>query len=623
MPPRAAHPRLLPRLLLLLALAPAANRAQSQFSGGPLLRRIGISFPCVDDPDQVLAALWPTIAKDERCRKVEYNLRGVGGCAANLEDGVGMGSGAMAAICPVHCRACPDDNVFPEPPARTTMHRAVMGALGPTERARGGAVCNGAWELLQRDAYCAGQLGADLVDVNPTARPMTLEECEAAVLAEPSCGDVFASNAGTNPTGGGHPSEHFHCRCAHVDAPRGCRSKPSAHGTALYRCQRTLAAGGETGRPDAVCATGYPHRRRVGTAPPQTPCMLPFMWRGVLHHECTDVDGNRACVDLDPPWVGVVAPTRDGKGAGAFAYKGMGCSEWAAGHCEGGELGWWVTSVPVDRYGRRADEACCECGGGRFSGEPVHWCLTSAGGEWGECGASCPRGHGSVVSQPPARAHCAPLTSLGADAAGAPGSNGQPGGAMAALMAGVYDLSDCRSSTMGVDGISVPVVAVGTECRVGCADGRRRVGPPAVFSCGPNNTSPDAEPSPYALGGGGALSELPTCFEMVERNSLFSPPQGISVRCAEAFNKAIDCTHGIMRRVCGTRGDKDCKAGPNHCDEECQLLIDAMFAACDSEDGWASWKVGLAAEVGRLAGCGGAFHAAPALAMLAALWLGL
>ena len=52
-------------------------------------------------------------------------------------------------------------------------------------------------------------------------------------------------------------------------------------------------------------------------------------------------------------------------------------------------------------------------------------------------------------------------------------------------------------------------------------------------------------------------------------------------------------------------------------------MLVLLLSACDSEDGWESWKVGLAAEVGRLAGCGGAFHAAPALAMLAALWLAL
>merc|ERR1712185_868439 len=113
------------------------------------------------------------------------------------------------------------------------------------------------------------------------------------------------------------------------------------------------------------------------------------------------------------------------------------------------------------------------------------------------------------------------------------------------LLAGVYDLSDCRTSMMGRDGLPVPVVEVGTECEVGCAQGRRRVGPKAVFSCPSNNTSPHLEPVPYALDppplldengtvvdappAVKILAELPTCFELVEKNSRFSPPQGISV----------------------------------------------------------------------------------------------
>ena len=356
--------------------------------------------------------------------------------------------------------------------------------------------------------------------------------------------------------------------------------------------------------------------------------MFPFVWRGVIHHECTPKDGNLACVPLEPPWIGAISPTADGKGAGDFAYKGMNCAEWAKGHCEDGLLGWWVTSVPVDRFGRRADEACCECGGGQFSGESVPWCLTSEGGEWGECNEGCPRGTEVVLPPPPPRAHCAPLTTDGASLAAAPGSNGQPGGAMAALLAGVYDLSDCRSSLLGRDGLPVPVVQVGTECKVGCAPGRRRVGPKAVFSCPADNTSPHLEPVPYALEpllpesadenetvaaappAERVLAELPTCFELVEKNSRFSPAQGISVPCAEAFNLAAECTLEIRREVCGGTGDVACTAGPDHCPLECQEKVDSMFAVCDGVDGWDEWKLGLADEVGK-AGCGGASRARP------------
>eukprot|EP01043_Picozoa_sp_COSAG02_P097092 COSAG02_NODE_33334_length_501_cov_1.895522_1_plen_160_part_01 len=158
---------------------------------------------------------------------------------------------------------------------------------------------------------------------------------------------------------------------------------------------------------------------------------------------------------------------------------------------------------------------------------------------------------------------------------------------MAALLAGVYDLSDCRTSVMGRDGLPVPVVEVGTECEVGCAPGRRRVGPKAIFSCPPDNTSPHLEPVPYALDpplvendnetvapppppSERVLAELPTCFELVQKNSRYSPSQGVSVQCAEAFDLAAECTLEIRRRVCGGTGDVACTAGPDHCPIECQ-----------------------------------------------------
>jgi hypothetical protein len=615
----AVSPRLL--LLALALLHWGVRPTRTQFKGGPLLRRIGVPYTCADDVDQVLAA------QSLDCPLAEKYLENVGGCEADLHDGVGMAAlvpegSLMSLLCPVHCGRCPSDDVFAPPPAQDSPHSSVMAALGRTERARAGAVCNGEWERLEGEQYCAGEHGVDLVDLNPRALPMTLEQCQAAALAEPGCGDVLASNAATNPTGGGHPSEYFHCRCAHVDAPKGCRSRPSSHGTALYRCRRTVAAGGESGAvPPGTCRTGYPHKRRSGTAPRGTPCMFPFVWRGVEHHECIPFDGNLACEPMEPPWIGAISPTADGTGAADFAYKGMGCAAWAVDHCADGLLGWWVTSVPVDRYGRRADEACCECGGGRFSGESVPWCLTTEGGAWGECEEGCPRGSEVVLPPPPPPAHCAPMTPDGAGLAAAPGSNGQPGGAMAALLAGVYDLSDCRTSLMGRDGgLPVPVVTIGTECRVGCAAGRRRVGPKAVFSCPPDNTSPHLEPIPYALqpplenendtAVPVELSELPTCFELIEKNSMFSPPQGISVRCAEAFNLAAECTLEIRRKVCGGTGDVSCSAGPDHCTVECQEHVDGMYAACDQEDGWSNWKIGLAGEVGK-AGCGGASRPSP------------
>lgn len=607
----------------------------AQFKGGPLLRRIGVPYTCADDVDQVLAA------QSLDCPLAEKYLENVGGCDADLHDGIGMAElvppgSLMSLLCPVHCRRCPSDDVFAPPPTQDSPHGSVMEALGRTERVRAGAVCNGEWEQLEGEAYCAGKHGVDLVDLNPLAIPMTLEQCQSAALSEPTCGDVLASNTDSNPTGGGHPSEYFHCRCAHVDAPGGCRRRESAHGTMLYRCRRTVAAGGESGISPSTCLTGYPQKRRVGTAPRGTPCMFPFVWRGVTHHECIPYDGNLACESLEPPWIGVVSPTADGTGAADFAYKGMDCATWARGHCEDGLLGWWVTSVPVDRYGRRADEACCECGGGRFSGETVPWCLTTEGGQWGECEEGCPRGNEIVLPPPPPRAHCAPLTAGGAGLAAAPGSNGQPGGAMAALLAGVYDLSDCRTSLMGRDGLPVPVVEVGTECEVGCAPGRRRVGRKAIFSCPPDNTSPHLEPVPYALepppvendnetlapasppAFERVLAELPTCFEVVEKNSRYSPSQGVSLECAEAFNLAAECTLEIRRKVCGGTGDVTCTAGPDHCPVECQEKVDKMYAACDGVDGWADWKIGLADEVGK-AGCGGAARARPGTSSF--LWL--
>ena len=618
----------LARLFALVALAALARpSAASTFKGGPLLRRIGVPYTCADDVDQVLAA------QSLDCKMAEKYLEAQGGCAADLHDGFGMASlvpvgSLMSLLCPAHCGTCPSDDVFAPPLSQDSVHGSVMAALGQTERARAGAVCNGGWERLQGEEYCAGEYGIDLVDLNPLAVPLTLEQCHAAALAEPACGDLLASSAATNPTGGGRASEYFHCRCAHVDAPAGCLRRPSAHGTALYRCRRTVTAGGESGVvPAGACRTGFSHKRRVGTARRGTPCMLPFVWRGVEYHECTPQDGNLACTALEPPWRGVISPTADGTGAGDFSYKGMTCGAWAVDHCVDGLLGWWVTSVPVDAYGRRADEACCECGGGRFSGESVPWCLTSEGGEWGECDVGCPRGSEIVLPPPAALSHCAPLTTQGVGLAAAPGSNGQAGGAMAALMAGVYDLSDCRTSMMGRDGLPVPVVTVGTECMVGCAAGRRRVGPRAVFSCPPDNTSPDQEPIPFGIQpllinendtvAPVSLSELPTCFELVEKNSLFSPPQGISVACAAAFNLATECTQAIHRKICGGAGDPACSAGPDHCTADCQLAVDAMFAACDAEDGWASWKVGLAGEVGKAA-CGGAARAAPWVALAAA-----
>ena len=619
-------------VLLLLQLGATPTRT-AQFKGGPLLRRIGVPFTCADDVDQILAA------QSLDCQLAEKYLENVGGCDADLHDGIGMSElvpvgSLMSLLCPVHCRRCPSDDVFASVAARDSPHGSVMEALGREERARAGAVCNGEWDQLEGEAYCGGKYGVDLVDLNPLALPMTLEQCQSAALAEPACGDVLASNTASNPTGGGHTSEYFHCRCAHVDAPTGCHRRQSAHGTLLYRCRRTVAAGGQSGVSPSTCTTGYPQKRRTGTAPRGTPCMFPFVWRGVTHHECIPYDGNLACVPLEPPWIGAISPTADGKGAADFAYKGMDCAAWAADHCVDGLLGWWVTSVPVDRYGRRADEACCECGGGRFSGEAVPWCLTTEGGQWGECDEGCPRGTEVVLPPPPPPAHCAPLTPDGAGLAAAPGSNGQPGGAMAALLAGVYDLSDCRSSLMGRDGLPVPVVEVGTECEVGCAPGRRRVGPKAVFSCPPDNKSPHLEPVPYALdpplvGNDNetvtavpsferVLTELPTCFELVEKNSRFSPPQGISVPCAEAFNLAAECTLEIRSKVCGGTGDVACTAGPDHCPEECQQNVENMFAACDGIDGWAEWKIGLAEEVGK-AGCAGAARSGPRTSSL--LWL--
>ena len=59
--------------------------------------------------------------------------------------------------------------------------------------------------------------------------------------------------------------------------------------------------------------------------------------------------------------------------------EGMSCAEFAASSCDEGLVGWWVKEehVPVDMYGRRADEACCACGGGHFEGSPTPWCMTT------------------------------------------------------------------------------------------------------------------------------------------------------------------------------------------------------------------------------------------------------
>jgi hypothetical protein len=201
-------------------------------------------------------------------------------------------------------------------------------------------------------------------------------------------------------------------------------------------------------------------------------------------------------------------------------------------------------------------------------------------------------------------AHCAPLTVHGAAQAGAPGG-GNPGTASPDLIAEVFDLSNCTHTVLG--GIPVQMVAAGSECTVGCAPGRQRVGPLAVFSCPPGNTDSAAQPQPRALASpSGSLSRLPTCFEKTEHNPSLSPPQGISVACASGISEALTCAQEIRR------------SHSAQCGIGCQDSVDEMFSACAAEAGWRGWQAGVRDEI-RKAGCAGCVRAAANFTLLGAV----
>eukprot|EP01048_Picozoa_sp_COSAG05_P008103 COSAG05_NODE_602_length_8420_cov_13.540199_1_plen_377_part_10 len=356
-------------VLVVLTSLPSHPDALEQLPpGAEQLRRIGVSIPCVDDLDGVLEGLGMD------CKVAEYFLESVGGCDADLYDGVGMSNRVPAGtmlkqLCPALCRGCPSDDIFPPPLQMDTLEPTVSRAIGTTELARARAVCfrGAGWEVVERNRYCD-----DIFDLNPTQAPLTLAACQALAVATELCSDTLTSNIERAPTGSGplHTTEHFLCRCViarpvetagqffetMVPNRRGIaeygwaglsstrppqlpcrRSRPSESGLDIYRCRRAPLplpppppvdpnATNTTSTPSPTpaaavvawpprCVTSYRgNGRKVGSSPEGTPCAFPFIWRGVVHHECTAIDGIASCTDFVPEWRAVAVLPPNGKG---------------------------------------------------------------------------------------------------------------------------------------------------------------------------------------------------------------------------------------------------------------------------------------------------------------------
>eukprot|EP01052_Picozoa_sp_SAG31_P034769 SAG31_NODE_4106_length_3577_cov_3.156699_4_plen_424_part_00 len=417
---------------------------------------------------------------------------------------------------------------------------------------------------------------------------MTLAQCEQATMLEPRCGDHFYSNIHTTPTASAKQQMHYACGCAHLHSK--CILAASDIGNEVFKCARGY-------RTD--CTTGY-LPRKTGSTPRGTPCMFPFKWRGVEYTECTRDDGFASCVDLEH-WVAVEP----------FSVRGLDCAAYAAMHCAGGdglvnhgigggELDPWIATVggAVDKWNRTAASACCGCGGGTFSGDPLPWCLTDASGQWGDCDCL-------AVDLPPPTAHCSPVVFD-------PVTMGFVDRWDRLLNR--YDLSDCQQTI--VAGKIVEMVPAGSQCMVHCAANPWPFdGTPAVFICPANNTDPYAPPR----------GELPDCaIGIPERNPFLSPPQGISPDCAASFNAMLDCVRPARRAACAGEGSQSCKASKGSCNSKCQEKVDRMYYDCSEVDGWESWKVGIKVEV-EAGGCSAAMIGQPfqvsQLAGAVTLWL--